>query len=237
MILATAILCSLALQMREWTGIRTSAQWPVGASILLMIIWMAVYPRTGFRMTVLTGSLLGIAIGLAVARIERFVELGRPIDLSSLGLPGIGILPIAGTYAIALWLENRIDGATAKSESDGRAETEARFKYYESLPPEERGQKMKEDLDALLAEADRVIANAERGMSVIRVLIWLSIPLILLAMGLTIRHLIHSPPEGVVQLLVLLSIPILGAVALVVFCQFLRADHANSKADRSGERP
>jgi|GEM_PF-5574582 len=87
----SAFATSFSFKMRDWTGISRSVEWPIGAAILLMIVWLFVQRKDGIRTNLLLASLIGIGTGLTIGSVVHRLELGRSVEFSL-----VFLLPVAG---------------------------------------------------------------------------------------------------------------------------------------------
>lgn len=99
---ASALITSFTYKVRDWTGIRESTEWTLGAAVILMIVWLVVRRKEGIRTGLLLANLVGIGLGLLIGGVAHRLELGRPLGPSL-----IFVVPTGVCIGLYLRLEKR----------------------------------------------------------------------------------------------------------------------------------
>jgi len=215
LVAGSAILTACTYKVPEWTGIRVSREWPIASAVLLMVLWVVWQRRHGFRAAVLSASIVGIGIGLLVAKLLRWIELGQPIKPMSV----IFSVIVIGSMT---WLLFR----TLKGEELSKrriAEIDEEFEAIRALPVEERASAYTEMLSQTLSEAESVGRRSDRIMR------WMCIPMAI-GMILTIvtMPLAFKPEPKPFHILLSVSILLLGAGYFWLVFGVLKGSRARS---------
>ena len=143
---ASAGVTALTFQMPAWTGVKSSIQWPIGAAVLMMVVWGVIQRREGFRIGLLLASIIGISLGLSGASAVHRAQLGRP------PVPGLMILALITCTVMY------IQAARAEQEDEKyRERLEQEFDAIKGMPPEEA----RRALEAHFAESRKLLDEFE----------------------------------------------------------------------------
>jgi len=227
LVLATVLACSFTYKFRDWTGIRSSAEWGIGAGILLMVFWMAVYPRSGFKTSVLTGNLLGISIGLAIAKAIRLTELGRAIGPMSFGI-SLYTVPVLA-YMTLNFLKRESELVTSSDDTDG--EVEKWVELVKAMPEDEQRKAVEAKIAEMDAEWEVISKRLDESNKRLRtMMLWVS-PLILMSLAGFIWISVRRPPTGPVSIVMLIAFPAICIGYFVFLWSMFKPDKAEPKRD------
>ncbi len=218
----SALLTSFTFKLPDWTGIRISREWPIGAAILLMIGWGVAHRRHGLSIASLLANILGIATGILVSKIVRMIELGKAFNWTSAALslimPGVLLVLVLKVQA------------RERAQAIELGALDLEFERIKTLPPEERARAFEERLAALNAEANTAVAWAGKLCA----FGWIANMLVAVAIVLVITTFSTALRPEPKPLLILVNIAILGG-GVAYFAMAIKA--RRMAAHESKENP
>ncbi len=195
----SGLLTAVTFKMPKWTGIAGSVQWPIGCATLLLIIWLAAHRGKSPLGVTMLANVCGITTGLMFAKVDRAIELQKPMTPISIGTAVIMVvLPFVAFFRIQA------------QERKNAAEREAINREYEAmsqLPPEQLVEALNERFEEISKGIDEV-KRMQRRIA----------PLVILGMALTIWTipLALKPEVKPIQLLVSITVLCLCTAYLVI---------------------
>lgn len=211
LIVASAVLTSFTFKLPDWTGIRISREWPIAGAVLLMILFFIVRRREGLLTSTFAASVLGIGIGLLIAKTIRSIELGQPIRPLSIAM---SVLIIGG----CTWLYV----TATRKERDSEAKVKAfedELDAIKDLPPEEALEAFNKTVSEINDQVDSYLARANRTFRWAGIVLAIAMLLTILTLPLAFR-----PEPKPFQILLNVSILVLGTGYFVFMWQFSRIE-------------
>ncbi len=196
----SGLLTAVTFKMPKWTGIAGSVQWPIGCATLLLIIWLAAHRGKSPLGVTMLANVCGITTGLMFAKVDRAIELQKPMTPISIGTAiFMVVLPFVAFFRIQA------------QERKNAAELEAINHKYEAmsqLPPEQLVEALNERFEEISKEIDEV-KRMQRRIA----------PLVILGMALTLWTIPQAlkPEVKPVQLVVSIA-GVCGCIWCLVIC-------------------
>lgn len=167
LMVGSGLLTAVTYKMPKWTGIAGSVQWPIDCAILLWIIWLAAHRGNAPHLLAMLATFCGITTGLMFAKVDRAIELQKPMTPISIGTTIVMmVVPFVAFF--------RIQARERKHAADQEA-IDREYEEIRQLPPEE----LVEALSKKLEEISKGIDEVKRMQRRIA-------PLLILAMAMTL---------------------------------------------------
>ena len=195
----SGLLTAVTFKMPKWTGIAGSVQWPIGCATLLLIIWLAAHRGKSPLGVTMLANVCGITTGLMFAKVDRAIELQKPMTPISIGTAiFMVVLPFVAFFRIQA------------QERKNAAEREAINREYEAmsqLPPEQLVEALNERFEEISKGIDEV-KRMQRRIA----------PVVILGMALTLWTIPQAlkPEVKPIQLLVSITVLCLCTAYLVI---------------------
>jgi|GEM_PF-3360933 len=197
LMVCSGLLTAVTFKMPKWTGIAGSVQWPIDCAILLWIIWLAAHRGNAPHLLAMLATFCGITTGLMFAKVDRAIELQKPMTPISIGTTIVMmVVPFVAFF--------KIQAKERKNAPDLEA-IDREYEAMSQLPPEQ----LEEALNKKLEELSKGIDEVKRMQRRIA-------PLIILAMAMTLGTIPLALKPEVKPILLLLII-----VAICSFTKFL----------------
>jgi hypothetical protein len=199
LMVCSGLITAVTFKMPKWTGIAGSVQWPIGCATLLLVIWLAAHRGKAPLLLAMLANICGITTGLMFAKVDRVIELQKPMTPISIGTAVfMMVLPFFAFFRIQA------------QERKNAADREAREREYEAisqLPPEQ----IVEAFEKRYEEISKGIDEVQRMQRRIA-------PLIILGMALTLWTIPQAlkPEVKPIQLLVSITVICLCTAYLVI---------------------
>jgi len=200
LMVGSGLITAVTFKMPKWTGIAGSVQWPIGCATLLLIIWLAAHRGKAPLLLAMLANICGITTGLMLAKVDRAIELQKPMTPISIGTTIVMmVVPFVAFF--------RIQAQERKNAADREA-IDREYEAMSQLPPEEFVEAFSKKVEEISKEIDEV-KRIQRRIA----------PLAILGMALTLWTipLALKPEVKPIQLLVSIAV-VCSCIWYLVIC-------------------
>lgn len=200
LMVGSGLLTAVTYKMPKWTGIAGRVQWPIGCATLLLIIWLAAHRGKAPLLLAMLANICGITTGLMFAKVDRAIELQKPMTPISIGTAVfMMVLPFFAFF--------RIQAQERKNAADREA-IDREYEAMSQLPPDE-----------FVEAFSKKVEEISKGIDVVKRIQRRIAPLAFLGMVLTLWTIPQAlkPEVKPVQLIVSIAV-MCSCTAYLVIC-------------------